>query len=179
MRGEQIPETAARPQHAARPGGRGAEAGVEPGRRPGAPPRRSSPPTSSEGAGLSGSPRPRAVQARGAAPRRLPLWLAAARRRSAPGSRRRAAGHGAAQGPPGGLGAQPVARYVSPVPPFPLGALPWPAGASGPAARSRPGCARLGRTLAALRDIGPPGSGCTQCRGSVKFGQRARRTEAT
>lgn len=84
--------------------------------------------------------------------------LAAPQRRSAPGTRRRAASHGPAQGPPGGLGAQPLARYV---PLLPAGAPAWATGASGPVARSGMRCTSQGPTLATRGDSGPPGTGCS------------------
>lgn len=79
--------------------------------------------------------------------------LARRRRRSAPGTRRRAAGHGPAQGPPGGLGAQPVARYVPFLPPL--------------ASRSRSRARRGLGSCCRERDGAPPGSGlgCSWGRG--------------
>lgn len=160
---------ASRGPHAACPGGRGARAGRERAERCPAPlPAPRGPPTSSEHAGCQGAARGgRAVQA----PRRV--WEAAALarrpRRSAPGTRRRAAGHGPAPGPPGGLGAQPLARYVPflpPTPPHPGLPEPLP-GAPGPrillpgAGRGAPPGSHRGYSWGR----GAPGAGCRRADG--------------
>lgn len=132
--------------------GTGARAGGV--RRP-SPPR--GPPTSSEGARCQGAGRPRALQARGAAPRRLPLWLAAP---DAAPHRAPAAAPRAMDLPRGLLVAWTLSLWPGTCPscfPLPLGAPaspPWPAGASDPAARRGTRCAAQSRTLAALGDVG-------------------------
>lgn len=142
-----------------------------------APPCRSSPPTSSEPAGCQGAARAARSAGSGAAPRRLPLWLAAPRRRSTPVTRRRATGHGPAQGTPGGLGAQPMARYVPFLPPLASGNPPWPSAASDPAARSGTRCAFPGCYLSYSWGRGSPRN-WLQSSGSTKFRKRGRRAEA-
>lgn len=143
-----------------------------------APPCRSSPPTSSEPAGCQGAARAARSAGSGAAPRRLPLWLAAPRRRSTPGTRSRATGHGPAQGTPDGLGAQPMARYVLLLLPLASGNPPWSSGASDPAARSGTRCASQGPILATLWGRGSPRN-WLQSSGPAKFRKSGRRVEAT
>lgn len=145
-------------------------------RCPDAPPRRSSPPTSSEGAAAVREP----GAARSAGSGRRAEEAAALARRPPPplrtGPRRRAAGHGPAQGPPGGLGPQPVARYVP---------LLTPTLASGSPSLTHRGLGSGGQepvavrsqgpTSAAFGDVGPPGSGCRQAARQVLHRREARR----
>ena len=153
-------------------------------RCPGAPPRRSSPPTSSEAAAAVREPG--AARSAGSG-RRAEEAVALAGRpppplRTAP-RHRRAADHGPAQGPPGGLGPQPVARYV---PPY----TPSPPPASGSPSLTRRGLGyscqepvavrTQGPTSAALGYVGPPGTGCSRATppSSALEGGARRRPEA-
>lgn len=127
----------------------------------GAPPRRSSPPTSSEQAGCQGAARAAGAQCR---LRRRAQEAAALARRPPPPLRTRhppprRAGHGPAQGPPGGLGAQPVARYVPFLPPLASGSRSLARRGLGSSCQERDAVSLQGQTLATLGDVSPPGTG--------------------
>lgn len=148
-------------------------------RCPGAPPRRSSPPTSSEAAAAVREP----GAARSAGSGRLAEEAVALARRPLPllrtAPRRRAADHGPDQGPPGGVGPQPVARYVPPyTPPPPRLREPLPdpprPGIQLPGAGSG---ALPGSDLGGSRGRGSPGN-WLQSSDSAKFRARGRRAEA-
>lgn len=149
-------------------------------RCPGAPPRRSSPPTSSEGAAAVREP----GAARSAGSGRLAEEAVALARRPPPllrtAPRRRAADHGPDQGPPGGVGPQPVARYVPPYYPPPPLRLREPLPDPPRPGIQLPGAGRgalPGSDLGGSRGRGSPGN-WLQSSDSAKFRARGRRAEA-
>lgn len=141
----------------------------------GAPPRRSSPPTSSEGAAAVREPGA-ARSARGAAQRRLRLWLAAPRRRSAPGPAAAPRGPWTCPGASWWPGPSACGQVRPPLNPSPGLRQPLP-DPPRPGVR-RPGARRgalPGSDLRGSGDVGSPGSGCSQAARQVLPRREARR----